>query len=398
LKLYPNILSGIIYSLKIIFQENKYTDDVLEKTFRNHKQWGARDRRFIAECVYDCVRWWRFYSECASVEKQDVRLIENVLAVHLLKSGFEIPEWYAKTSIPATEILSKLSKNSFNRKIKESIPDWLNELGEKELGKNWDKQLHALNLHSKVILRSNKLKTSIIELEALLVGQQIEVETISTFEDALVLKKRQNLNNLELYKSGMFEFQDAGSQAIAPFLEVVPGMKVIDACAGGGGKTLHLAALMQNKGQIIALDVEMKKLNNLKERAKRAGTSIVTTELISDKILEKFHQSADRLLLDVPCSGLGVLKRNPDAKWKLSLDEVERVKLIQKKILQTYTSMLKKGGKMVYATCSILPSENNEQVRNFLIENAEKYELLEEKQIWPSDGYDGFYMARILKK
>jgi len=173
---------------------------------------------------------------------------------------------------------------------------------------------------------------------------------------------------------------------------------VIDACAGGGGKTLHLAALMQNKGRIIALDTENWKLEELKKRARRAGASnMIETRLIeSSKTIKRLENSADRLLLDVPCSGLGVLKRNPDAKWKLSLESIEKVKELQQKILNDYLFMLKPGGLMVYSTCSILPSENERQIDKILAERKE-LQLIKQKMLYPSQGYDGFYMA-LMKK
>ena len=185
---------------------------------------------------------------------------------------------------------------------------------------------------------------------------------------------------------------------IAPFLQVKPGMRVIDACAGAGGKTLHLAALMQNKGRIIALDTEGWKLEELKKRGRRAGVANVETRVIeSSKTIKRLEKSADRLLLDVPCSGLGVLKRNPDAKWKLSVEFIDRVKAIQQQILTDYTSMLKPGGLFVYSTCSLFPSENEQQVEKFLKANSNKFELQEQKTILPSDGFDGFFMARMKK-
>ncbi len=193
--------------------------------------------------------------------------------------------------------------------------------------------------------------------------------------------------------------QDAGSQLIAPFLKAEPGMRVIDACAGAGGKTLHLASIMENKGRIISMDVEQWKLDELQKRAKRAGASIIETRLIDGtKTIKRLENSADRLLLDVPCSGLGVLKRNPDAKWKLSPKAIEEVKVKQAEIISDYSSMLKKGGIMVYATCSILPSENKSQVNKFLDAQKGGFELLEERTVNPSEGFDGFYIARILKK
>jgi 16S rRNA (cytosine967-C5)-methyltransferase len=182
-------------------------------------------------------------------------------------------------------------------------------------------------------------------------------------------------------------------------MQLEPGMRVVDACAGAGGKTLHIAALMKNKGRIIALDVEKWKLDELQKRARRAGVSNLETRVIeSSKTIKRLEKSADRLLLDVPCSGLGVLKRNPDAKWKLSPDFIAEVVTLQQHILQDYGNILKKGGLMVYSTCSILPGENENQVKSFLAKNNGSFELMDERYSWPSSGFDGFYMALIRKK
>ncbi len=213
------------------------------------------------------------------------------------------------------------------------------------------------------------------------------------------MEERQNIFTRQQFKDGLFEVQDAGSQLVAPFLRVEPGMRVVDACAGGGGKTLHLAALLQNKGRIIAMDTEGWKLEELKKRARRAGASNIETRVIeSSKTIKRQESSADRLLLDVPCSGLGVLKRNPDAKWKLSLESIENVKLTQLKIINDYSVIVKPGGMMVYATCSLLPSENERQVEKFIAEKGDKFELVEQQTLLPSEGFDGFYMALIKRK
>ena len=215
------------------------------------------------------------------------------------------------------------------------------------------------------------------------------------YPDALILEERQNVFQLPEFKEGLFEVQDAGSQAISYFAKVKPGMRIIDACAGAGGKTLHLAALLEGRGRIIALDTEEWKLDELKKRARRGGVQTVETRVIdSSKVIKRLENSADLLLLDVPCSGIGVLRRNPDAKWKLSPEFVESVKTAQQDILTSYSSMVKPGGTMVYATCSILHSENEDQVKKFL-ETKPPFELNEEKRIWPSEGFDGFYMARL---
>lgn len=147
------------------------------------------------------------------------------------------------------------------------------------------------------------------------------------------------------------------------------------------------------------MDTEAWKLDELKKRARRAGAMNIETRVIeSSKTIKRLHDSADRLLLDVPCSGLGVLRRNPDAKWKLSLEYIAKVQEVQQKILSDYSSMLKKGGLMVYSTCSILPSENADQVQRFISNHSESFVLIEEKSVWPSEGFDGFYMAVIEKK
>jgi 16S rRNA (cytosine967-C5)-methyltransferase len=184
---------------------------------------------------------------------------------------------------------------------------------------------------------------------------------------------------------------------IGDFLDVQPGHRVIDACAGAGGKTLHLAALMQNKGRIISMDVEDYKLKELQKRARRNGVMNLEVKLIdSSKAVKRLNSTADRLLLDVPCSGLGVLRRNPDAKWKLGLEFLDSVQKTQWEILSTYSQMLKKGGKMVYATCSLLPSESEDQVKKFIEKFGSEWKLIDERRTSiAKEGYDGFYMALL---
>ena len=184
---------------------------------------------------------------------------------------------------------------------------------------------------------------------------------------------------------------------VAPFLDVAPGMRVVDACAGAGGKTLHLAALMRNKGTIIALDIHKWRLDELRRRATRNSADNIKTQVIDDpKVIKRLHDTADRVLLDVPCSGLGVVRRNPDTKWKLKAEELNRLRETQADLLRRYSRITKVGGKLVYATCSVLPSENENQVRSFLKENEEAWELEKELSLRPDrDGFDGFFAARL---
>jgi len=396
-KLYRNLSEAVIQGLQSIFTENKYADKVIEKILKSNPKWGARDRRFIAETIYDIVRWHRLFKEISEAEEDN---FWKLLGVWCLWNNTEFPDWEEFEGLSRKKIEANYEKLKEIRKVRESIPDWLDELGEKELGKDWDKELAALNEEAKVVLRVNTLKVSRKDLkEDLEENENIITEAPADFPDALILEQRQNIFTRQQFKDGLFEVQDAGSQLIAPFLKVEPGLRVIDACAGGGGKTLHLASLMQNKGRIIALDTEEWKLEELKKRARRAGTGNIETRVIeSSKAIKRLEKSADRLLLDVPCSGLGVIKRNPDAKWKLSPDFIERVKELQQHILVDYSTMLKPGGLMVYSTCSLLPAENEKQVEKFLESRKEQFELLEQKWIKPSEGFDGFYMALIKRK
>ncbi len=395
MRLHRTTCVAVVESLEQIFIEKKYADKVIEKTLKKDTRWGARDRKFIAETTYDIVRWYRFFRGATNAKGDDFWML---LASWCCSREIDLPDWKEFSGIPYKQLRERVTENHPVRKINESIPDWLDELGEKELGKRWDAELTALNEQANVVLRVNTLKTSIKELQEKLEEQEVFTTTNENFPDALILEERQNVFQLPEFKEGLFEVQDAGSQAISRFVNPTPGARIIDACAGGGGKTLHLAALTQNKGRIIAMDTEQWKLDELKKRARRAGVSTVEARLIdSSKVIKRLEKTADFVLLDVPCSGIGVLKRNPDAKWKLSLAFVEDVKKAQQEILSSYSMMVKPGGTLVYATCSILYTENEEQVKKFLTENS-SFELQEEKRIWPTEGFDGFYMAKLIRK
>lgn len=385
------LLQAIVNALSTIFKENKYADKVIEKTLKENPKFGSRDRRFIAETTYDIVRNYRLLSYLANSEDN----YWQILGTYFVMQQLPMPDERDFKNINEKEIVDKF-KACKDERILQAYPDWLWDLCEGELGKKvWEQEAKALNEQAAVVLRVNTLKTKKEILTKHLQEQEIEVSPIEGYNDALILSERQNIFQNQLFKLGLFELQDAGSQAISEFLEVEPGMRVIDACAGGGGKTLHIAALMQNKGRIISMDVTQWKLDELKKRARRATASNVEPRLIEgSKTIKRLENTADRLLLDVPCSGLGVIKRNPDAKWKLNAEFIERTKELQQKILSEYSVMTKKGGQLVYSTCSVLPSENRKQVDTFLANNK-NFELVKDKTILPSEGFDGFYMALI---
>ncbi|MCZ6594312.1 MAG: RsmB/NOP family class I SAM-dependent RNA methyltransferase [Bacteroidetes bacterium] len=402
MKLHRNLVFATIDSLHLIFNEKKQADKVLRNTLKRDKRWGARDRSFIAETTYDIVRWKRLYAEIAQVKEPFLRPdLFRLFAVWTTLKGITLPDWPQFENTPTRKIKGRFDEFSKIRKIRESIPDWLDETGQKELGKQWDKELKALNQQAEVILRVNTLKTNIKELQAALMDSNIETETIKGYPDAIRLIERANVFIISVFKKGWFEVQDASSQKVAQLLDPKPGMRVVDACAGAGGKSLHIASLMQNKGQVISMDIYQNKLTELKRRAKRNGAHNIETRLIeSTKAIKKLIGKADKVLIDAPCSGLGVLKRNPDTKWKLQAEFLEEVKTTQRDLLDSYSRMVKPGGDLLYVTCSILPSENNRQVEDFLTRDPGKdFSLHQEEILLPSKtGFDGFYMALMKKK
>ncbi len=395
MKLHNNTIRGVHTALEAIFEEGQYADKVIERTLKSNPKWGAKDRSFIAETTYEMVRWWRLINFLSPSKDP-----WDLFGTYWLMQGNELPPWDEFARLQPEKIKSKYDSIT-DPGLLESIPAWLQTLGSQELGEKWEAEIHALNEEAEVVLRVNTLKTTRERLKNLLEADGIRSYLIKGYPDALILEERQNVFRHPSFKEGLFEVQDASSQLVAAALQVEPGMRVIDACAGAGGKSLHLAALMGNKGKVISMDVEEWKLQQAKLRARRNGVSIFEPKIIEgSKTIKRLKESADRLLLDVPCSGLGVLRRNPDTKWKLSLESLEKVQKTQQELLQSYPSMLKKGGQLVYATCSILPSENEEQIKKFLASEAGKdFELIEDRKVLAQEsGFDGFYIARLLKK
>ena len=403
MRLHKNLVLAVIKILDGVFNQDFYADKTIEKVLKLDKRWGSRDRAFIAETSYEIVRWKRLYLEIADVKKPfQYKNLWRVFSVWAVLKGINLPNWTEFQETPKRRIKGKFDELSKIRKFRESVPDWIDKLACEEIGeKKWEKEISELNKMAELVIRTNTLKTNSSELQKILLNEEISTETINGYPDALRLKKRVNLFKKESFQKGLYEVQDASSQLVAPFLKIEPGMKICDICAGAGGKTLHLSALSKNKGQILAMDIYKHKLIQLKKRAKRNSAFNIETKLIeNNKSIKRLKGKIDRLLIDAPCSGLGVLKRNPDSKWKLQPDFLNKIKDTQSKILKQYSKLIKENGKIVYATCSILPSENEHQINSFLkSEEGQDFKLEEEKKISPlSSGFDGFYMARLSLK
>lgn len=397
-RIHKHLLNAVVSCLQQSFDEGYYIDKVIERAFKQNKKWGSRDRKFVAEACYEITRWWRKLNEALQLENSlnDEDLLK-VFGLWWLSAGHELPEW-DEFNIP--ELKQALSRyNSFESgAVAASLPDFIYDLYKNELGEETDEALRAMNEQAKIVLRVNELKLNRESLQKELEKENISTMIVDNFPSALVLKERANVFRTEAFKKGYFEVQDGASQSVAPLLGVEPGMRVVDACAGAGGKSLHLASMMQNKGSLIALDIHEHKLKELKKRAKRAGASNIETRSIeSTKVIKRLHDKVDRLLLDVPCSGLGVLRRNPDTKWKLTKERIAELIEIQSDIIERYSKMLKPGGQMIYATCSVLRSENEDQVEKFLANN-QNWSLIKQERHWPhKEGFDGFYAALLQK-
>jgi len=403
MRLHRNLTYAVIDSLRDIFNEGAYASKAVETALRRDKRWGSRDRKFVAETIYDIVRWKRLYAEIANVKAPFSRPdLWRLFSVWCVLRGIPLPDWNQIEPTPTRRIKGRFDELSRIRKFRESIPDWIDEVGLAELGeKVWTEEMASLNKQAEVILRTNTLNTTKASLQKKLAEEGIETEFIKGYPDALKLVERANVFKTEAFKNGFFEVQDASSQLVAEYLDVAPGMKVVDTCAGAGGKTLHLAALMQNKGQVIAMDIYESKLKKLKVRARRNKAHNIDTKVIdSTKPIKKLHNKADRVLIDAPCSGLGVIRRNPDSKWKLEPEFLDSIRETQQQVLQQYSKMVKPGGKLVYATCSVLPSENQQQVEFFLASDSGKnFTFVKDNKVLShKTGYDGFYMALLERK
>jgi len=310
MKFHKPLVQAVVNTLMEI-EQGMYADKAVEQVLKQNTKWGARDRKFIAETIYEMVRWKRLLIiSLADPEGISSSFFYRLFATHQILKGIDLPDWEDFKGIDKKAILKNVKEAKKIRKYRESIPNWLDEMGCEELGeKIWEKEINALNHEANVILRVNTLKSTKEKVKAELKEngiETIEVNTTPTLfndgkNDALVLSKRLRLQHLDAYKNGLFEIQDYSSQLIAPFMELNEGLKVIDACAGAGGKSLHIAALIKNKGELISMDVEEKKLIELNKRAQRAGINIIKTHLISNSKINELKNSADRLLMDVPC-------------------------------------------------------------------------------------------------
>ncbi|MCF1430919.1 MAG: RsmB/NOP family class I SAM-dependent RNA methyltransferase [Shewanella sp.] len=351
----------------------------------------------VTRVAGDIMRRLNLYFYLADITPEQVTL-KGTLLLNVWHRFHQLvpPKFRYCEPLSDEQLNDRIASAKLDGALWDGCPAWLDALGREQLGDAWEAERAAMSQPPARYLRVNALKCDRDGLIDRLAKEGVTVSEVDGVASAVKVETDSALFRTACFKDGWFEQQDAGSQLVAAALDARPGMRVIDACAGAGGKTLHLAAQMQGKGRLLAMDVEQWKLDNLKERARRAGAYNVETRIItSSKAIKRLKLSADRLLLDVPCSGLGVLKRNPDTKWRDTPERLQVLKDLQAHIIDSYSRMLKVGGLMVYATCSIMPEENCEQVDKFLAAHS-NFRLLDDETITPAtSGFDGFYLARI---
>ncbi len=404
MKLHRNIALGIELGLKNTLVEKKPAAGVIKRLFKSNTKWGSRDRKAIGKIFYDIIRQKRLIEGSLGFKNNEtnnnlLQLIGGWMALN----GHILPDWEEFINIEIQSVIRNADRLIKERKFKYSIPDWLDEMGVEAFGEAiWGKEIEELNRTAKLVIRVNRIMITSEKLKEILEKNYgIKTAKIDHYRDALIIDKHESLRNIKEYRKGFFEVQDANSQAISPWLKPKSGKYYIDACAGAGGKSLHIASLTRDKSKIMALDINESKLEELKKRVIRNKVESVETKCVMNpEVIKSIEANADGLLIDAPCSGIGILKRNPDTKWLMNPDRINKILTTQENILQTYSSLVKKGGELVYATCSILPVENQYQIDNFL--NSEKglsFEFDQDKTyLSHKTGFDGFYCARLIRK
>lgn len=394
-KLHRPIANTITSCLHEILSLHKPADKVLEKSFKTNSKLGSRDRGIISNFVYDIIRNNILIQYCIGSDSY-----WHTLGAWILIKGNELPDWSEFRGLDKSVILALFEAAAGNPQLKFSIPVELDEIGNVSISEKWYTEMEAMHQPAPMVLRINILKSTRADVEKFLKENTIKYTLPpDSKNETIIIAQRINLFSSTIFQDGLVEVQDYASQQVAWFVDPKPGERIIDACAGAGGKALHLACIMKNKGRILALDTEEYKLETLKKRARRASAEIIETRWIeNNKVIKRLDNQADKLLLDVPCTGSGVLKRNPDAKYRITRSYLNELIEKQMNILSMYSKMVKPGGILVYSTCSIFREENQNQIQSFLDKNSD-FELVSAHYLWPSEfGFDGFYMAKLKKK
>ncbi len=359
--------------LGAVLRFDQPADAVVSSFFRQHRSLGQRERHALAETVYTVLRRRPLLQHLA---QSGAGLLERRLAL----LGWQGSEDFFDGALtpPETEWLERVrgvAAGSLPEQLRHNLPDWLAEALKSALG---DEQFWALvaslDTAAPLDLRVNALRAKREEVRTALAGAGIETQPTPHSPWGLRVAGKPAISKLDVFMRGDVEVQDEGSQLLALLTEARRGEMVVDFCAGAGGKTLALGAMMRNTGRLYAFDVSGHRLDALKPRLARSGLSNVYAVQIAherDERIERLAGKIDRVLVDAPCSGLGTLRRNPDLKWRQSPQTIDALRNGQTTILDSAARLLKSGGRLVYATCSLLQAENEEIAQRFSTEHRE---------------------------
>lgn len=382
-------IEAVIDLLAEIIAMPRPADTLTSQYFRDRRFIGSKDRAAINTRLYRIMRayhrlgWW--------IKKGGGEVNERTLVIASLifdkeHSPLSLDHSFSGekyTPSPLTEEEKELSKYLEKQELNDpavplrermECPEWAFEPLQQALGDGFEKEMKAMLSRAPMDIRVNAIKATRNDVLRQMKKDGLEVEAGKLSPFAIRVEGRPQIGQYPLFKDGYFEIQDEGSQLVALVADARPGEQVVDFCAGAGGKTLAMAAAMNNKGRIVALDVLGGRLHRAKLRFRRAGLhNIETREMTSerDKFVKRHAGHFDLVLVDAPCSGTGTWRRDPDKRWRMLGPGIETLVPLQKSILESASRMVKPGGRLVYATCSLLPEENENQIERFLKEHAE---------------------------
>ena len=428
MRIHPYWTHSAAQLYKLILHSYHPADRLMNQFFKQHSEIRKQDCAFVAETVYGMLRH-RSFLECAEKFCNHHDPIHSMVHLYLVLQDKESKLQLPLKSQELKEVkealkkakISLLSKDVLSRvSIQYSIPKWVLQRWEKDFSiEELEALCGALQQPAPLYIRVNTLKITRKELQKRLLADEGWMTQETGFSPVgLLFQNKTHVFKSPLFQKGFFEVQDEGSQLISYLTDVKPGQKVLDGCAGGGGKTLHLAALMHNKGMIYAWDTSDYRLKELKPRAIRAGVSNIRSRFLYGKSLKgikHLKNMFDVVLVDAPCSGIGTLRRNPDVPLKLSYERIRELTIQQTEILNRYSPLVKSQGRLIYATCSLLPEENEDIVTSFLRKHSEFYlepvtSILQKHgislpmkeaylKVYPHlHGTDGFFAAVLIKK
>jgi 16S rRNA (cytosine967-C5)-methyltransferase len=415
MRLPPAILGNAEEVLREILRFTSPADVTLSRYFKDHPRLGGRERGAIAECVYAVLRNKSFFTDFAGAGATMRRLTLLGMAEAI---GADSLGGLTEDESALLARIKDIDRSLLPPKKLANLPDWLYDKFVAQYGEEETQALAAvLNTPAPLDLRVNSLKSDRDKVIAELATAPIAAEPTPYSALGLRIWKKPALQNLPLFKEGAIEVQDEGSQVLAQLLGARRGEMVVDFCAGAGGKTLAIGAIMRNTGRLYAFDVSEKRLTKLKPRLARSGLSNVHPVVIAherDAKVKRLAGKIDRVLVDAPCSGMGTLRRNPDVKWRQQPEGIAELTEKQASILDGAARLVKFGGRLVYATCSLLDEENDGIVQGFLASHPDfelvpMHKVLAEQRISlemgdylkmlpHKHGTDGFFAAVLERK